>query len=117
MFRSLVAGILVVAVSAVAGLAAQQQPEFRSGSDIVRVFVTVSDRDARLITNLTQSEFEVRDEGKPQPITVFDNTPKPIQLVAMLDVSGSMEGNLPLLRAATAQHVPVEAHQEAHLLG
>ena len=106
MFRSLVAGILVVAVSAVAGFAAQQQqPEFRSGSDNVRVFVTVSDRDARLVTNLTQSEFEVRDEGKPQPITVFDNTPKPIQLVAMLDVSGSMEGNLPLLRAATAQLV------------
>ena len=105
MFRSLVAGILVVAVSAVAVPAAQQQPEFRSGSDIVRVFVTVSDRDARLITNLTQSEFEVRDEGKPQPITVFDNTPKPIQLVAMLDVSGSMVGNLPLLRAATAQLV------------
>jgi Ca-activated chloride channel family protein len=69
------------------------------------VFVTATDRDARLVTNLTQAEFEVRDEGKPQPVTVFDSSPTPIQLVAMLDVSGSMEGNLPLLRNATAQLV------------
>jgi Ca-activated chloride channel homolog len=45
----------------------------------------------------------VRDDGKPQPITQFDNTPRPIRLIVMLDVSGSMEGNLPLLRAAGAQ--------------
>jgi VWFA-related protein len=50
-----------------------------------------------------QDTFEVRDEGKPQPVTQFDNTPQPIQLIVMLDVSGSMEGNLPLLRAAGAQ--------------
>jgi VWFA-related protein len=57
----------------------------------------------RLITNLQQSDFEIRDEGKPQPITLFDNTPQPVRLIVMLDVSGSMEGNLPLLRAAAEQ--------------
>jgi Ca-activated chloride channel family protein len=103
MFRSRLVGILVVFVSAAVSLAALQEPIFRSGSDIVRVFVTATDRDARLVTDLKQTDFEVRDEGKPQPITVFDNSPTPIQLVVMLDVSGSMEGNLPLLRAATAQ--------------
>ena len=76
---------------------------FRGGSDAVRVFVTVTDRDGRLVTTLTQDDFEVRDEGKPQPITLFDNTPQPIRLIVMLDVSGSMEGNLPLLRDAVAQ--------------
>jgi Ca-activated chloride channel family protein len=45
----------------------------------------------------------VRDEGKPQPITQFDNKPQPIRLIVMLDVSGSMAGNLQLLRAAGAQ--------------
>ena len=45
----------------------------------------------------------MRDEGKPQPITLFDNTPQPIRLIVMLDVSGSMEGNLPLLRNAAEQ--------------
>jgi len=64
------------------------------------VFTTVTDRDGRLVPGLAQDAFEVRDEGKPQPIVLFDNTPQPIRLVVMLDVSGSMEGNLPLLRDA-----------------
>ena len=80
-----------------------QQPVFRGGSDAVRVFVTVTDGQGRLVTTLGREDFEVRDEGKPQPITLFDNTPQPIRLIVMLDVSGSMEGNLPLLRAASDQ--------------
>jgi len=80
-----------------------QQPVFHGRSDVVRVFVTVTDRDGRLVTTLSQNEFEIRDEGKPQPITFFDNTPQPIRLIVMLDVSGSMEGNLSLLRAASDQ--------------
>ena len=92
--------MLFASIGLVAG---QEQPLFRSESEIVRVFTTVTDRDGRLVTKLTQTDFEVRDEGKPQPITVFDNTPRPIQLVVMLDVSGSMVGNLPLLRAAADQ--------------
>lgn len=91
--------VLGIAVFAAASAGAQQQPVIRSGTDTVRVFVTVTDRSGRLVTNLTQDTFEVRDEGKPQPITLFDNTPTPIELVVMLDVSGSMEGNLGLLRA------------------
>jgi len=81
----------------------RQQPVIRSGTDNVRVFVTVTDRQGRLVTTLTQDKFEVRDEGKPQPISLFDNSPKPIQLIVMLDVSGSMEGSLPLLRAGARQ--------------
>src|SRR5215470_17802172 len=80
-----------------------QQPVFRGGSDVVRVFVTVTDRSGKLVTSLAQNDFEVRDEGKPQPITQFDNTPQPVRLIVMLDVSGSMSGNLPLLRDACAQ--------------
>src|SRR5690349_1844013 len=80
-----------------------QPPVFRGGGDIVRIFATVTNRDGRLVTTLGRDAFEVRDEGKPQPITQFDNTPQPIRLIVMLDVSGSMEGNLPLLRASAEQ--------------
>jgi len=85
------------------GASPQQQPVFRGTSEAVRVFVTVTDHDGRLITTLKQDDFEIRDEGKPQPITLFDNTPQPVRLIVLLDVSGSMEGNLPLLRAASEQ--------------
>lgn len=99
--KVLMCGALTACALGVA--AAQQQPVFRGGLEAVRVFVTVIDRDGRIVTNLVQENFEVRDEGKPQPITQFDNSPQPVQLIVMLDVSGSMEGNLPLLRAAGAQ--------------
>jgi Ca-activated chloride channel family protein len=85
------------------GAAAPQQPVFRGTGDVVRVFVTVTDRDGRLVTTLERDQFEVRDEGKPQPITQFDKTPQPIRLIVMLDVSGSMAGNLSLLRGAAGQ--------------
>jgi len=93
----------IVAACVFVASAAPQQPIFRGTSDAVRVFVTVTDKDGRLIPNLKQEDFEIKDEGKPQPITLFDNTPQPVRLVVMLDVSGSMEGNLPLLRAASDQ--------------
>jgi Ca-activated chloride channel family protein len=99
----LACGLLLAVVVATSGAVDAQQPTFRTGSDAVRVFVTVTDRSGRLVTTLTQQNFEIRDEGKPQPITQFDNRPQPIRLIVMLDVSGSMAGNLPLLRGASAQ--------------
>ena len=88
------------------GAANPQQPTFKDLGDAVRVFATVTDRDGRLVTTLNRDDFEVRDEGKPQPITLFDNSPQPIRLIIMLDVSGSMAGNLPLLRGAAEQLFP-----------
>src|SRR5262245_57630587 len=101
MTRVLASAALLIGTLAVLG--AQQQPTFRGASDIVRVYATVTDRDGRLVTTLTRDDFSVRDEGKPQTITAFDNSPQPIRLIVMLDVSGSMSGNLPLLRGAAEQ--------------
>jgi Ca-activated chloride channel family protein len=103
MTRVLTFGLLAASVLAGLGVAAQQQPTFRSTADNVRVFTTVTDRDGRLVTTLEQKDFEIRDEGKPQPITLFDNSPQPIRLIVLLDVSGSMEGNLQLLRAGSEE--------------
>ena len=94
---------LTVACAVAGAAVAAQQPTFRAAGDTVRVFATVTDGDGRLVTTLEQKDFELRDEGKPQPITLFDNTPQPIRLVVMLDVSGSMSGNLQLLRGAAEQ--------------
>jgi VWFA-related protein len=95
--------MLAACVLGLLGGVAAQQPSFRGGAEVVRVFVTVTDRDGRLVTTLKQEDFEIRDEGKAQPITLFDNRPRAIRLIMMLDVSGSMEGNLPLLRAGAQQ--------------
>jgi hypothetical protein len=103
--RRLGAGIAAVCVAAAAVAAQQpsdQQPSFRSRSDVVRVFVTVTDRDGKAGDDARPGRLSrIREEGKPQAIVAFDNTPQPVRLIVMLDVSGSMEGNLPLLREAS----------------
>lgn len=96
--------VVALLLAGTAGVAGPQQPVFEGAGDTVRAFVTVTDGDGRLVTSLTREDFEVLDRGRPQPITLFDSTPQPIQLVVMLDVSGSMVGNLDLLRTA-AEHL------------
>ena len=85
------------------GLAAQQ-PTFKSGAKTVAVFATVT-AGGQLITGLGRDEFEVRDNGKTQPITVFSTDVQPISVVVMLDRSGSMRGNLRLVEGAAEAFV------------
>jgi VWFA-related protein len=88
--------------SAVRPVAPPQSPVYRSGTRTVSIYATVQDGD-RLVTDLPQSAFEIRDNGRVQPITLFDNGVQPISVVVMLDVSGSMLGNLALVRNAAVQ--------------
>ena len=80
-----------------------QQPTFRSGTQLVSLFVTVTDLQRRLVPDLLQEDFEVLDNGKPQPIVFFDNQSQPITVVVMLDTSGSMTGAIKFLREAAEQ--------------
>ncbi|MEO6239568.1 MAG: VWA domain-containing protein [Vicinamibacterales bacterium] len=77
----------------------QQQPTFKSGAKTVAVYATVESQ-GRLVPDLTREDFEVRDNGKPQPITVFSSEVQPISVVMMLDRSGSMKGNFAIVEAA-----------------
>jgi len=103
--RLFFAGVLASAVSWTA-LAQQQQPPpvFKGSAGVtVSSFATVIDADKRLVPGLPKDDFEILDNEKPQPITVFDNRPQPITVVVMLDTSGSMTSSLDLLRAAAEQ--------------
>ena len=98
----LVVGVLVAAAAAV-GFA--QQPTFRAGTQVVSLFVTVADAQKRLVPDLQQDEFQVFDNEKPQPIVYFDNSIHPINVVVMLDTSGSMTLTIDLLKQAAEQFV------------
>jgi Ca-activated chloride channel family protein len=82
---------------------AAQGPTFKSGTQIVSLFVTVADDTRRLVSGLTQGDFEVFDNEKSQPIVFFQNEIQPITVVVMLDTSGSMTLTLDLLRQAAEQ--------------
>jgi Ca-activated chloride channel family protein len=94
--------LLALAALIVAPLGAQQ-PAFKSSAATVSLFATVTDGQRRLVPDLTQDDFQVFDNDKPQPITVFDNEPRPITIVVMLDTSASMTGNLDRVREAAEQ--------------
>ncbi len=80
-----------------------QAPTFRSGTDIVSLFVTVADAQGRLVPDLTKDDFEVLDNGRSQPIVYFENVIQPISVVVMLDTSGSMTASISLLKQAAEQ--------------
>jgi Ca-activated chloride channel family protein len=82
---------------------APQEPTFKVGTQIVSLFATVLDAQKRLVPNLVQSEFEVLDNDKLQPIVFFDSEVQPITVVAMLDTSGSMTANIEFLRKAAQE--------------
>ncbi len=82
-----------------------QQPTFRSGTQTVPLYITVTDSAGRLVPNLAKEDFTVLDNGIPQEISVFDNTVRPITSVVMLDTSGSMTLNLDLMKAAAEQFI------------
>lgn len=82
---------------------AAQQPTFRSGSRIVPSYVTVTDGNNRLVTDLTRDDFEMFDNGRLQELTIFDNEVRPISVVVMLDTSISMTHRLNDLYAGAEQ--------------
>jgi Ca-activated chloride channel homolog len=100
---------VVVACAASVPLPAQAPqppaPTFKTGTQVVSLFVTVADAQKRLVPNLTQGDFEILDNDKPQSIVYFDNSVRPITVVVMLDTSGSMTLTLDLLRRAAEQFV------------
>src|SRR5438445_13496598 len=81
--------ILVAALLAGTGAAAQQPPTFKTGTQIVSLFATVTDAQKRLVPDLTKEDFEIFDNDKPQPLVFFQNEAQPITVVVMLDTSGS----------------------------
>jgi len=95
---------LCLALGASALLAGAPQV-FRSGVQTVAIYATVIDRDSRLVTDLEREHFQVLDNLKPQPLTVFKSDVQPITVVVMLDTGGSMTLNLERLKRASEQFV------------
>jgi Ca-activated chloride channel family protein len=96
------AGAAVLAAAMSIGLVAQQ-PTFKTGTQVVSIFATVTDAQKRLVPGLSQDDFSVFDNEKPQPLVYFDNSIRPINVVVMLDTSGSMTLTIDLLKQAAEQ--------------
>jgi Ca-activated chloride channel homolog len=69
-----------------------EQPEFKLRADVNLVMLDVSVKDSQggFVSNLTQDNFEVRENGKPQKIVAFNHGDDPVTVGLVLDDSGSM---------------------------
>lgn len=97
-------GALLALAGSVAVLAAGQ-PVFRSSVRTVPIYATALDGTGRLVSDLTQDDFEILDNGKPVSIASFSNDPQPFTAVVMLDTSASMTEHLKRLNQAAEQFI------------
>jgi len=85
--------IFMVAAAALRAQTPPQPPEetpvFRSQAALVTADVLVTHK-GRPVAGLTAEDFVVREEGVARPIEAFAHDAAPLQVILVLDVSGSM---------------------------
>jgi Ca-activated chloride channel family protein len=77
-----------------------QQSRFRTGVDVVSLNVTVTDGARRYVTDLTQSDFQIVEDGRRQELTFFQKSGVPLAIVLLMDTSASMQDNLVIAQEA-----------------
>jgi Ca-activated chloride channel family protein len=82
----------VVSLIFVAFVVALSAQTFRGAVTTVEIPVTVTDSAGRLITGLTRDDFEIFEDGDPQPVTQFSDKRTPVSAGVLLDISDSMRG-------------------------
>lgn len=80
---------------------AQQEPVFSTDVRVVNILATVRDRKGAFISNLSQDDFTLLEDGRPQTIRYFSReTDLPLTLGLMVDTSGSQQRVLDAERGA-----------------
>lgn len=79
------------------------QPSIKSNVDVVSVYFTVRDSHKRLLDDLDQSQFQVREDGHPQTIKFFTHhSDIPLNVGVLLDTGTSTPTTLTLEADATS---------------
>ena len=86
--------------------------------DVVQVTVTVADGRGKFVRSIPQSAFHVFEDGHPQAVTHFASEDVPLELVAAIDISGSMTPAMPKLKKAVKEFLgDVPPQDQVTLLG
>ena len=81
---------------------AQDEPTFRADVKVVSILANVIDKQGRLVHDLTQEEFQVLENNRPQTIRYFSrDSDLPLTLGLMIDTSMSQAHVMESERAAS----------------
>ena len=98
----MLAGVICATVPAAQVPGAQvERPRFSSGVSVVEVYASVTDADGAPVVGLHSRDFEVFEEGRLQPVSVFSADEVPLTVALGVDRSFSMAG-VPLQIASRA---------------
>jgi Ca-activated chloride channel family protein len=95
------------------------QPDFRADVHLVDISFSVRDSRGKLVTGLTQNDFEVLEDGVPQKIAFFaPSQDVPLTLGLVVDISGSQGSFLKPHEKdlRTFLHAALAPHDRAFLL-
>jgi VWFA-related protein len=84
---------------------AQDEPVVTVESNLVILNVGVADRKGQAVTNLSQSEFAVYEDGVRQSLVSFEPSQAPFSLVLLLDMSGSTINFRPTLKQSALRFI------------
>lgn len=107
---------LIGVVAAVVVIDAQQQA-FRSTNRTVALYVTVYDKEGRLVPDLSRKDFQILEDDKPTDITTFSNDVVPITVAAMLDMSNSMTNEYVRVRQSAFHFVDALWDNDRAIIG
>jgi VWFA-related protein len=72
--------------------------------DVVQLHVSALDKDSHFVKGLTQDDFKIQEDGRPQTMTGFEVAENmPLNIGVVIDSSGSMEKGMPFVRDACSE--------------
>lgn len=117
--NSIIAVTVTVALAAAAGALPDAAGQFTSSVNLVEVYASVVDQAGQPIRGLSQSDFEILEDGQPQTIAAFTAGDFPLTAALALDRSFSMAGPpLATVRSAARSFLQaLRAEDEAVVIG
>jgi len=107
-----ISGVMVLLGAAWAAAGRPQNPQDQTGgftlrttSRLVLLDVSVKDSKGGFVSGLTQDQFKVFEDGKPQAITQFANSDVPVTVGIVVDESGSMRPKRPEVITAALEFI------------
>lgn len=89
-----------------AALFAQDVPTDKVNVKVVNVLATVRDKKGKIVNDLSQSDFTLDEDGRPQTIKYFSReTNTPLTLGLLVDTSMSLRNNIDSERSASGTFV------------